>query len=206
MVQQGNVSLCDVQFCVGLFLQIQLIPYNLQRFFAKTLDSLICLKSFESVSDLVAPPPPPPGQGGQQVVTQILRGQAASPAAGAPRLQGQGQVKLTVAQLGQLTQVSQSLVTHESLGPTLCGLFHSDRCIIYCIYMSNIKICTRGIESHPCRQYNIVILEKSSRTQDTKKSIARLFTMYLRQQESYIHICTYTHTVYTHFLPGLPVR
>lgn len=115
VVQQGNVSLCDVQFCVGLFLQIQFIPYNLQPFFAKTLDSLICLKSFESVSDLVAPPPPPPGQGGQQVVTQILRGQAASPAAGAgaPRLQGQGQVKLTVAQLGQLTQVSQSLVTHE---------------------------------------------------------------------------------------------
>lgn len=66
------------------------------------------------------------------MVTQILRGQAvstaggASPAAGAgaPRLQGQGQVKLTVAQLGQLTQVSQSLVTHESLSSTLFSLIH----------------------------------------------------------------------------------
>lgn len=119
-------------------------------------------------------------------MTQILRGQAASPAAGAPRLQGQGQVKLTVAQLGQLTQVSQSLVTHESLGPTLCGLFHSDGCIIYCIYMNDIKICTRGIESHPCRQYNIVILEKSSRTQDT-----------------HIHI-QYIHTFCQDFLSGNP--
>lgn len=75
------------------------------------------------------------GQGGQQVVTQIIRGQAVStaisgaspvatvtgqgavsPAAGGqaagqtppgtPRAQGQGQVKLTLAQLTQLTQVS----------------------------------------------------------------------------------------------------
>uniref|UniRef100_A0A673CHH4 Uncharacterized protein n=1 Tax=Sphaeramia orbicularis TaxID=375764 RepID=A0A673CHH4_9TELE len=73
------------------------------------------------------------GQGGQQVVTQIIRGQAvstaisgASPVAtvtgqgtsspssgqaagqtptGTPRAQGQGQVKLTLAQLTQLTQV-----------------------------------------------------------------------------------------------------
>uniref|UniRef100_A0A8D3BRD0 Bromodomain PHD finger transcription factor n=1 Tax=Scophthalmus maximus TaxID=52904 RepID=A0A8D3BRD0_SCOMX len=67
------------------------------------------------------------GQGGQQVVTQIIRGQAvstaisgASPVAtvtgqgaassagqtppGTPRAQGQGQVKLTMAQLTQLTQ------------------------------------------------------------------------------------------------------
>lgn len=66
------------------------------------------------------------------MVTQILRGQAvataggASPAAGAvaPRLQGQGQVKLTVAQLGQLTQVSQSLMTHESLTSNLFSLNH----------------------------------------------------------------------------------
>ncbi len=77
-----------------------------------------------------------PGQGGQQVVTQIIRGQAvstaisgASPVAtvtgqgatnpttagqatgqtpsGTPRAQGQGQVKLTLAQLTQLTQVSE---------------------------------------------------------------------------------------------------
>ena len=73
-----------------------------------------------------------PGQGGQQVVTQIIRGQAvstaisgASPVAtvtgqgaaspttagqtppGTPRAQGQGQVKLTMAQLTQLTQVSE---------------------------------------------------------------------------------------------------
>lgn len=76
------------------------------------------------------------GQGGQQVVTQIIRGQAvstaisgASPVAtvtgqgaasptpagqaagqtppGTPRAQGQGQVKLTLAQLTQLTQVSE---------------------------------------------------------------------------------------------------
>uniref|UniRef100_H3D9E3 Bromodomain PHD finger transcription factor n=1 Tax=Tetraodon nigroviridis TaxID=99883 RepID=H3D9E3_TETNG len=65
------------------------------------------------------------GQGGQQVVTQIIRGQAvstaipgaspvatvsgqgaASPTApGTARAQGQGQVKLTLAQLGQLIQV-----------------------------------------------------------------------------------------------------
>lgn len=74
----------------------------------------------------------PAGQGGQQVVTQIIRGQAvstaisgaspvatvtgqgaASPTAagqtppGTPRSQGQGQVKLTLAQLTQLTQVSE---------------------------------------------------------------------------------------------------
>ncbi|MEQ2212181.1 hypothetical protein XENOCAPTIV_026858, partial [Xenoophorus captivus] len=78
----------------------------------------------------------PPGQGGQQVVTQIIRGQpvstgisAASPvttvtgqgvaspnAAGqaavqtppcTPRAQGQSQVKLTMAQLTQLTQVCE---------------------------------------------------------------------------------------------------
>lgn len=79
--------------------------------------------------------PPLPGQGGQQVVTQIIRGQAvstaisgASPVAtvtgqgaasptpagqaagqtppGTLRAPGQGQVKLTLAQLTQLTQVS----------------------------------------------------------------------------------------------------
>ncbi|XP_069386787.1 nucleosome-remodeling factor subunit BPTF isoform X7 [Paralichthys olivaceus] len=77
------------------------------------------------------------GQGGQQVVTQIIRGQAvstaisgASPVAtvtgqgatspatlgqaagqttpGTPRAQGQGQVKLTLAQLTQLTQKQQA--------------------------------------------------------------------------------------------------
>ncbi|KAE8300728.1 Nucleosome-remodeling factor subunit BPTF [Larimichthys crocea] len=77
------------------------------------------------------------GQGGQQVVTQIIRGQAvstpisgaspvatvtgqgaASPTAagqaagqtppGTPRAQGQGQVKLTLAQLTQLTQKQQA--------------------------------------------------------------------------------------------------
>ncbi|XP_053274261.1 nucleosome-remodeling factor subunit BPTF isoform X2 [Pleuronectes platessa] len=72
------------------------------------------------------------GQGGQQVVTQIIRGQAvstaisgaspvatvtgqgASPATlgqaapGTPRAQGQGQVKLTLAQLTQLTQKQQA--------------------------------------------------------------------------------------------------
>ncbi len=77
------------------------------------------------------------GQGGQQVVTQIIRGQAvsmaisgASPVAtvtgqgaaspttagkaagqtppAAPRAQGQGQVKLTLAQLTQLAQVSET--------------------------------------------------------------------------------------------------
>lgn len=73
-----------------------------------------------------------PGQGGQQVVTQIIRGQAVSTAIsgantvatvtgqgaaspttagqtppGTPRTQGQGQVKLTLAQLSQLTQVSE---------------------------------------------------------------------------------------------------
>lgn len=76
------------------------------------------------------------GQGGQQVVTQIIRGQpvstaisagstvttvtgqgVASPIAagqaagqtppGTPRAPGQGQVKLTMAQLTQLTQVCQ---------------------------------------------------------------------------------------------------
>lgn len=76
------------------------------------------------------------GQGGQQVVTQIIRGQAVSMAisgaspvatvtgqgasspttagkasgqtpAGAPRAQGQGQVKLTLAQLTQLAQVGE---------------------------------------------------------------------------------------------------
>lgn len=75
------------------------------------------------------------GQGGQQVVTQIIRGQAvstaipgaspvatvsgqgaASPTAvgqtqpGTTRAQGQGQVKLTLAQLGQLIQVSEESV------------------------------------------------------------------------------------------------
>lgn len=83
-----------------------------------------------------------PGQGGQQVVTQIIRGQAvstaisgaspvatvtgqgaASPTAagqaagqtppGTPRAQGQGQVKLTLAQLTQLTQVSESSCAHS---------------------------------------------------------------------------------------------
>ncbi|XP_047189812.1 nucleosome-remodeling factor subunit BPTF-like isoform X1 [Scophthalmus maximus] len=72
------------------------------------------------------------GQGGQQVVTQIIRGQAvstaisgASPVAtvtgqgaassagqtppGTPRAQGQGQVKLTMAQLTQLTQKQQAV-------------------------------------------------------------------------------------------------
>lgn len=81
------------------------------------------------------------GQGGQQVVTQIIRGQAvstaisaASPVAtvtgqgaaspttggqaagqtppGTPRAQGQGQVKLTLAQLTQLTQVGGVHLRH----------------------------------------------------------------------------------------------
>lgn len=79
------------------------------------------------------------GQGGQQVVTQIIRGQAVSTAIsaaspvtpvtgqgvsspnaagqaagktppGTPRVQGQGQVKLTMAQLTQLTQVCEEEV------------------------------------------------------------------------------------------------
>lgn len=74
-----------------------------------------------------------PGQGGPHVVTQIIRGQAVSTAisgantvatvtgqgaasptasgqtpAGTPRAQGQGQVKLTLAQLSQLTQVKET--------------------------------------------------------------------------------------------------
>ena len=67
---------------------------------------------------------PPLGHGGQQVVTQIIRGQAvtttvASPAPTGQRLAGplgpgqtavprpqQGQFKLTLTQLSQLTQVS----------------------------------------------------------------------------------------------------
>jgi len=75
-----------------------------------------------------------PGHSGQQVVTQIIRGQAVSTALsgtspvatvtgqgvataagqavgqmplGVPRVPGQGQVKLTLAQLTQLTQVSE---------------------------------------------------------------------------------------------------
>lgn len=67
------------------------------------------------------------------MVTQILRGQAASPAAGAPRLQGQGQVKLTVAQLGQLTQVSQSLVGTNPFWFVPFGLIYV-LSIIYIIY------------------------------------------------------------------------
>lgn len=81
---------------------------------------------------------PPPGQAGQQVVTQIIRGQAVSTAisgaspvttvagqrvGSAPKTpgqpitaqtpqqrvqQGQGQVKLTLAQLTQLTQVTSA--------------------------------------------------------------------------------------------------
>ena len=85
-----------------------------------------------------------PGQGGQQVVTQIIRGQAVSTAIsaaspvttvtgqgvaspntavqtagqtppGTPRTQGQGQVKLTMAQLTQLTQVCEGKNTHPVL-------------------------------------------------------------------------------------------
>lgn len=80
------------------------------------------------------------GQGGQQVVTQIIRGQAvstaiagaspvatvsgqcaASPTAvgqaqpGTTRAQGQGQVKLTLAQLGQLIQVSEESVARITI-------------------------------------------------------------------------------------------
>lgn len=80
------------------------------------------------------------GQGGQQVVTQIIRGQAvstaipgagpvatvsgqaaASPTAvghtqpGTTRTQGQGQVKLTLAQLGQLIQVSEESVARITI-------------------------------------------------------------------------------------------
>lgn len=87
------------------------------------------------------------GQGGQQVVTQIIRGQAvstaisaASPVAtvtgqgvaspntagqaagqtppGTPRAQGQGQVKLTLAQLTQLTQVCEVLSYTSSISTT----------------------------------------------------------------------------------------
>lgn len=62
--------------------------------------------------------------------------------------------------------------------------------LLYILYMNNIKI-----KSHPCRQYNIVILEKSSRTQDTKKLIARLFTMSMHVwiSDSKNHIYTYAH-------------
>lgn len=92
----------------------------------------MCLAKFTLFMNLSLP-----GQGGQQVVTQIIRGQAvstpisgaspvatvtgqgaASPTAagqaagqtppGTPRAQGQGQVKLTLAQLTQLTQVSET--------------------------------------------------------------------------------------------------
>lgn len=88
----------------------------------------------------------PTGQGGQQVVTQIIRGQpvstaisAASPVTagtcqgvaspnaagqavvqtppGTPRPPGQGQVKLTMAQLTQLTQVGDG-ETQDGLGYT----------------------------------------------------------------------------------------
>lgn len=125
VVQQGNVFIIILLYKLNLFNA----TCNL---FAKTLLLKNCYQNFESVSEVVAPasPPPPSGQGGQQVVTQIIRGQAvstaggASPAAGAgaPRLQGQGQVKLTVAQLGQLTQVSQSLMTHKLLASKLFTL------------------------------------------------------------------------------------
>lgn len=93
-----------------------------------------------------------PGQGGQQVVTQIIRGQAVSTAitgaspvtsvsgqgspatagqtagqtpAGTPRAQqGQGQVKLTLAQLTQLTQVSEGNTETSSMSSvTLCDSF-----------------------------------------------------------------------------------
>lgn len=75
------------------------------------------------------------------MVTQIIRGQAvstaiagaspvatvsgqgaASPTAvgqtqpGTPRAQGQGQVKLTLAQLGQLIQVSEESLLHKAFG------------------------------------------------------------------------------------------
>lgn len=118
MVQQGNVSP-----------KFSLLPATCNCF-AKPLDSSNCYQNCDSDSEFPPPLPTPPGQGGQQVVTQILRGQAVSTAggaspvagAGAPRLQGQGQVKLTVAQLGQLAQVSQALVTHESLESTLLNL------------------------------------------------------------------------------------
>lgn len=71
--------------------------------------------------------------------------------------------------------------------PFLVCSIRTDLCIIYYIYMNNIKIYTR--------QYNFVILEKSSRTQDTKKSIVRLFTMSMHVwiSDSKNHIYTYAH-------------
>lgn len=93
------------------------------------------------------------GQGGQQVVTQIIRSQAVSTAIpgagpvatvsgqgaanptaagqtqpGTPRIQGQGQVKLTLAQLGQLIQVSEESIACFTAQQTLCGRLISTWC------------------------------------------------------------------------------
>lgn len=125
-----------------------------------------------------------PGQGGQQVVTQIIRGQTvstaisgASPVAtvagqgpasptsgqtagqtppGTPRTQGQGQVKLSLAQLTQLTQVRRKdgICKENS---RLCTRWWSKRWLTlllfskhwnsvkYCVTMH--KICHRSSSS-----------------------------------------------------------
>lgn len=95
------------------------------------------------------------------MVTQIIRGQAvstaipatgpvatvsgqgaASPAttgqtqAGTPRVQGQGQVKLTLAQLGQLIQVSEESITQRSRDVSVGASFPHNACDswLYWIY------------------------------------------------------------------------